>query len=297
MPVIELHQVDAFTDVLFGGNPAGVVTDARELSDAQMASIAREMNLSETAFVLPASLPDADVRLRYFTPTTEVRFCGHATIGTLFQLARDSLQGLGGPGINTIRVETGVGVIEMAVDNTDGDSRVTFTAPPVALEAYRLQGEAFADEFGVPPSVIDPQATIHVDPVLRNIFVPVGSLAALGELRFDFARIRERFGFEETVIFAWYARETVDPTRDVHVRGLAPNVGVDEDPVTGSMQAGLVLAAKANGYVPEDQAEVVTEQGHFVGRPGFATIHHDAERQQLKVTASAVHVFSTTLRL
>ena len=297
MKTIDLHQVDSFTDVLFGGNPAGVVTDASELSDSEMASIAREMNLSETAFVLPATSDNADVRLRYFTPTTEVRFCGHATIGALFQLAKCNMYGLGDPGTNNVRVETHVGVIEMSVSNMHGTSRVGFTAPPVALDEYRLQGPAFADEFGVPASLLDPDATILVDASLRNIFIPVASLQALGEQAFDFSRIRERFGFEDTVIFALFTKETVDPSHDLHVRGLAPNVGVDEDPVTGSMQAGLVLAAKANGYLASDQADVVTEQGHFIHRPGFASIHHSLERDELQVSASAVHVFSTSVQL
>ena len=294
---VDLHQVDAFTDVLFGGNPAGVVTNAAELSEAEMASIAREMNLSETAFVLPPTSPQADIRLRYFTPTTEVRFCGHATIGALFQLAECDLNGLGAPGTNNVRVETHVGLIEMSVTNTEDGVRVGFIAPPVALEKYRLQAADFAEEFGVPGSLLDPSGIIYLDPSLRNIFVPVVSLAALGEQTFDFSRIRERFGAEDTVIFALFTRETLDPAHDLHVRGLAPNVGVDEDPVTGSMQAGLVLAAKANGYLPENQPDVVTEQGHFIHRPGFAAIRHDLEHETLEVAASAVHVFSTTLRL
>ena len=81
--VVEIWQVDAFTARPFGGNPAGVVLDAVELSDEQMRKIAAEMNVAETAFVTPASRPDHDLRLRWFTPSgKEITFCGHATVAT-----------------------------------------------------------------------------------------------------------------------------------------------------------------------------------------------------------------------
>lgn len=96
MKIIDLHQVDAFTDKLFGGNPAGVVTNADGLTEEEMQKIAREMNLSETAFVLKPTQDGADVRLCFYTPPGDrIKFCGHATIGTLFQLAQLNLYGLG----------------------------------------------------------------------------------------------------------------------------------------------------------------------------------------------------------
>lgn len=75
-----VYQVDAFTRERFKGNPAGVVTKAEGLTDAQMQAIARELNNSETAFIFPPDGPDHEVRIRYFTPTMEVPTCGHATI-------------------------------------------------------------------------------------------------------------------------------------------------------------------------------------------------------------------------
>ena len=134
---IDLHQIDAFTDELFGGNPAGVVTNADGLTDKQMAKIAREMNLSETAFVLPPTTNDADIRLRYFTPEAEVSFCGHATIGTLCELARLKLHGLGEQNAN-IRVETAAGTFTMSSAAQKGAASATFTVPRPNMEVYRL---------------------------------------------------------------------------------------------------------------------------------------------------------------
>ena len=82
-----LYQIDAFTTTPFAGNPAGVVLAAEGMTDAEMLAVARELNNSETAFVLPADGSDHDVRVRFFTPTTEVPTCGHATIGAHYARA------------------------------------------------------------------------------------------------------------------------------------------------------------------------------------------------------------------
>lgn len=299
MKIIDLHQVDAFTNKLFGGNPAGIVTNADLLTDEEMKQVAREMNLSETAFVLKPSSSEADVRLRFFTPSgDEIAFCGHATIGALFQLAQLNLLGLGKPGKNEVQVETKAGTLPMAVTNEeDASPRVIFTAPNVEMKPYRLQGSAFANEFGVLPELIQAGSTILVDAVLHYVYIPVASLTLLGEQAFDFARIRQNFGPEKVVVFCFFTNETIEAQSDIHARGLAPNVGVDEDPFTGSMQAGLVHAAKQNGYITPNEERIITEQGNFIGRPGFAEVNHDMNNNEIRITASAAPVFSTRLEI
>lgn len=183
----------------------------------------------------------------------------------------------------------------MSVTNDGAKPKITFTAPKVEMEPYRLQGEEFADEFGVPASLIKSGGTILRDRNLNYVYIPVASLEELGKQVFDFPQIRKKFGEEYVIVFCFYTNETVDGKADLHARGLAPNVGVDEDPFTGSMQAGLVHAAKQNGLIPTDQADITTEQGHFVARPGFAVINHKDD--SLTVTATAMRVFSTKLEL
>lgn len=296
MKKIDLHQVDAFTDQLFGGNPAGIVTNADELTDQEMKNIAREMNLSETAFVLRPTSDDADIKLRFFTPPgDEIKFCGHATIGALFQLAQRNLYGLGREGANEVRVETNAGVLPMMVTNDGAGPKITFTAPEVDMTPYRLQGEAFASEFGIPVSLIKSGGTILRDANLNYVYIPAFSLQGLSSQVFDFGRIRQQFGKEKVVIFCFFVAEADGSNWVLQSRGLAPNVGVDEDPFTGSMQAGLVVAAKQNGAIPASQEKIISKQGSSVGRPGFAEINHCADR--LTVTASAVGVFSAQMEV
>lgn len=295
MTKIDLHQVDAFTNQLFGGNPAGVVTNADELSEQNMQNIAREMNLSETAFVCTPVAREATLKLRFFTRSgDEVPFCGHATVGTLAQLAKLNLFNLGAPGTQAVRAETGIGVLDMKVANSD-DTQIIFTAPPVTLELYSLQGEEFAEKLGIPAELLHSTAKILHDTTLNYLYIPVASLQALGKQAFDSNYIREQFGAENTVVFCLYTPETVSETADLHARSLAPNIGIDEDPFTGSMQAGLIQAAKENTLIDPKQTTITTEQGHFVGRPGSATVRQTASG--ITVAAHAVPVFSTEVEL
>lgn len=297
MKEIDVHQVDAFAEEIFGGNPAGVVTDANILTEIEMQNIAREMNLSETAFVLAPSAGNADLKLRYFTPTQEVPFCGHATVGALFQLAILHAFELDKPGENTVNIETGAGVLTAGVINHEETTKVTFDAPTVALTPYRLQGAAFAEAFGIPAELIKSDATILKDKDLNFVYVPTASLQMLGEQSFDFSRIREQFGTEEIVVFGLFSNGTMSESADLHARGLAPNIGIDEDPFTGAMQAGLVYAAKQNGFVEANKEIVVTEQGHFIGRPGRAEVHHNVASNEFRIAARAVRVFSSRWKL
>lgn len=298
MKTIDLYQVDAFTGKIFGGNPAGVVTNANELSDEEMGQIAREMNLSETAFVLKPTSNKADLKLRYFTPAAEVDFCGHATIGTLYELSRLNMYGLGSGGVGNVKVETNVGILEMSVVY-DGDDEpvVKFAAPAVDMVDFRLQGKQFAEKFGIQAGVLRSNTKILIDRALNYVYIPIVSLEELGKLEFDFTRIRLQFTNDNIVVFCLFTDGTFDENSSLHARGLAPLVGVDEDPFTGSMQSGLVHAAKLQGLTNKEQGKIIIEQGNFVGRPGFATVSHDVSSDTISVAAQAAHVFSTKIEL
>jgi trans-2,3-dihydro-3-hydroxyanthranilate isomerase len=298
MKKIDVHQVDSFTDKIFGGNPAGVVTNADGLSDDTMKSIAREMNLSETAFVLTATVPDADVKLRFFTKTAdEIDFCGHATVGALYELARLKMYNLGNNDNTVIRVETNVSVLNMSVDSRYQKIKVTFVAPQVAMKPFRLQGADFEKAFSIPSGSVMLGGDILIDETLNYVYIPTTSLDILGALRFDFSAIREQFQKDAIVVFCLFASQAFSETSDLRARGLAPLVGIDEDPFTGSMQAGMVYAAKQLGMLAENQEKVVVEQGNYVDRPGFATIHHTLKNNEISVTANVAHVFSTVMEV
>lgn len=297
MKKITIHQADSFTTNLFGGNPAGVVTDADSLTDKEMQSIAREMNLSETAFVLTPTTKEATVRLRYFTSgKAEVKFCGHATVAALYEIAKNNLLGTEKVGEYHFVIETKAGLLTMdIIKKSMDDIFVRFTAPPVDLTEYSSQHKDFSKRFDIALETIDTDYPVMIDKNLNYIYLTIRSLKNLGNLQFNFQQIVDNFKDEGIVVFCLLTPETFDKRNNVHARGLAPLVGIPEDPFTGSMQAGLAKYIKENKILPNIGKVIKTEQGHFMDRPGYAETSEDGN--DYVITGQAVHVFSSELSL
>lgn len=299
MKRVIVHQVDAFTNKIFGGNPAGVVVDANHLTDEDMQNIAREMNLSETAFLLKPTKKDADIKIRYFTSgKDEVDFCGHATIASLYEIGRLGLLGTQKKGKHQFLVETNVGILSMIViKKSVTNIAVQFTPPEVNLIPYHQSREIFAKRFGIPLITIDPRYPIMLEKNLTDIHLVITSLKTLGELDFDFQRIKDSFKQEKIVVFSLFTPETFHEMNDIHVRGLAPLVGVPEDPFTGRLQGAIATYAMLHNLLPKTKT-IRTEQGHFIGRPGFAQTTLPTQKENaIIVSGNAVHVFTGEINL
>jgi trans-2,3-dihydro-3-hydroxyanthranilate isomerase len=269
MPNIPIVQIDAFTSQPFGGNPAAVVLDAAGLSDALMQSIAKEMNLSETAFLTPPTRAavgavGADYRLRWFTPGAEVTFCGHATVATghalyeagRFTAARVTFETLGGTlGLartgDVFWLEPEPRVLTPYTEPVDG-----------IIEALGL-GNADCASWGAP--TLTPE---------RDLMLPCTGLDALRRSHSSSA-LAEIGSMRKLRGFALISRETLDPASSTHSRFYAPQVGVPEDPVTGSMHASLAEYMRALGLVGE---KFQAEQGDLMGRPGRLQIETKGPR-------------------
>jgi PhzF family phenazine biosynthesis protein len=220
--------LDVFTAEPLKGNPLAVVVDAEGLSDAQMAAYARWTNLSETTFLLPPTDPAADYRVRIFTPGGELPFAGHPTLGS----CQAWLDAGGVPRQAGVAVqECGVGLVR--VRQIEGASnRLAFAAPPL-----RRSGPA---EVEVVAQVLR-SLRLEADAVLQVEWIDNGpgwigvllrDATAVRALAPDFAAMR---GLNVGVVGAWPAGSEVD----VEVRAFVPDLGVPEDPVTGSLNAGL----------------------------------------------------------
>ncbi|HTS00715.1 MAG TPA: PhzF family phenazine biosynthesis isomerase, partial [Bacteroidota bacterium] len=123
---ISVKQVDAFTETPLTGNPAGVVVKADGLTDRQMQMVAREMSVPETAFILPPTMPGADLRIRWFSPTVEVPLCGHATIASFHALAESNMCGMENPGAYSFNLETRSGILPVEVTKTRDETDILF---------------------------------------------------------------------------------------------------------------------------------------------------------------------------
>jgi trans-2,3-dihydro-3-hydroxyanthranilate isomerase len=296
MRTIHVKQIDAFTKIPFGGNPAGVVTEAAGLTDEMQLQIAREINASETAFVSPSTV--ADYKLRYFTPGVEVDMCGHATVATFFAL---SDEGKLDPKKEIFMIETNSGVLPVEQAQMGGDTIFRLTLPKPQLVKIDVPRAEIASLLGLKE---DDLYDIPVMKVFVGIWWMVFGVKKLDKLmtaKPDLIAIEKasvRFGVGGITPFSL---ETLDKQYNYHLRAIAPAVGVAEDPVCGTGN-GCVAAYIAHHQLIEgkDQIDLVGEQGMEVGRPGCVYVHiarQNNEINTLSIGGTAVTMLDGTVRL
>lgn len=299
MRTYKLLQVDAFTDKLFGGNPAAVVFNAESLSDIEMKQIAREMNLSETAFILPSET--GNFRLLYFTPSgNEIKFCGHATVGALHAIALENEFGITKAGTYPLKVETNVGLMDMFVDyRSDKDISIQFNSTEIDLVIDKYSHEVNAEALGIDVLLIDESIPVMRDRTNNYVYLKVKSLKDLEKINYDVKKAHDFASKDGTVIFCLMINESFDGKNQIHSRCFAPLVGVVEDPATGSAQGALAAYALLNKLISEDGRIIGLEQGHFINRPSQINVKLIKEKDKFKATvfAKAVSVFRTELKL
>jgi trans-2,3-dihydro-3-hydroxyanthranilate isomerase len=266
--------VDVFTDVPLAGNQLAVFTDARDLTSEEMQLLARETNFSETVFVLPPSSPDADVRIRIFTPGLELPFAGHPTLGTAFVL--------GGPLSKiVIRLETGAGVIPVELER-DGP-RIVFgrmDQPIPTMEPVADPAPIFA-ALGVSGSGL-PVERYDLGP--GHLYIELGSPEEVAALRPDITALA-RASPDGVNCFARDGQHW-------KTRMFAPNHGVVEDPATGSAAGPLAVHLARHGRIPFGE-QIVIKQGAEINRPStlYAEAHGSADEiQRVVVGGCAVTV-------
>ena len=276
-------QVDVFTDRPFGGNPLAVFPDAEGLSAEEMQQLAREMNLSETTFVLPPRSPDADFRVRIFTPATELPFAGHPVVGTHWVLAHLGRVDLREP-VTQVRFELGTGVLPADL-HVSGDrvERIVMTQDRPEFAAVLEDITDLAAGLGLAPEAIR-ETGLPVQVVSTGVpqmMVPVRSLAevqSLGAHRLDVPALNRachRVGTECVMVFSF---ETERPEAAVHVRMFAPLFGIPEDPATGSANGALGAYLVRHRVVPVGvpTTRISSEQGAELGRPSRLFIEVDS---------------------
>lgn len=294
---IQVLAYNAFTEKPFGGNPAAVVIDASGLGDEDMQLIAGQMNLSETAFLLPPGSADADVRLRWFTPSQEVKLCGHATIAA-FAAAAEHGRFPAEPGQeHELRVETLSGILRVRIGERDGAVRVAMQIPVPEFEPLELDHSAFAALWGV--GADDLAGAWWRLPSTNYYYIPVRDGTALRSLTLDSEALAE---IDSGASFTFFTSDTVDPDSHWHLRFFAPFLGVPEDPVTGSAQGPLgPLHLRLAGAPPADGwTELKGEQGDGLGRPGRVIVRVRAEKgtvNDLEIAGGALAMLEGRMRV
>jgi PhzF family phenazine biosynthesis protein len=254
-------QVDVFGSHALAGNPVAVVHDATGLDEERMAEFARWTNLSETTFLLPPETEGADYRLRIFTPGEELPFAGHPTLGS----AHAWLQAGGNPASgDRVVQECGVGLVPL---RRDGDT-LAFRAPGF-LRSGPVEEEVLGQVVGAlglePPQQLD---AWWIDNGPGWLGLELDSAQTVLSLRPDFGSLEVDAG----VLGRFGAGEAESVGADVEVRAFCPGLGIDEDPVTGSLNAGFAVWLTGVGRLPPSYT---ARQGTALARDGRVRVTTD----------------------
>lgn len=266
-------QVDVFTERVFGGNPLAVVFEAAALSDGEMQAIAREMNCSETTFLLPPTRPDCAARVRIFTPARELPFAGHPTIGTAWVLATEHLLP---PNTRRFNLEEGIGPVEVTLEGEPARPSLLWMRHGEARFGPELTRRAgFAQALGLAESDLLAGAPICTGSTGNPfLYIPLRDREVVDRARLDVPALLAVQGEGPNVGVFVFAPDADPRAGRVYSRMFAPHTsGIPEDPATGSASGPLGAYLVERGLVtPAATVNILSEQGTRMGRPSFIRI-------------------------
>ncbi|MFT8340884.1 PhzF family isomerase [Clostridium beijerinckii] len=295
-----LYQVDSFTKEKFTGNPAGVISNADGLTDYEMQKIARELNNSETAFIFASNSNEYDVQVRFFTPTSEVPICGHATIASHYVRAIENE-------LETSRIyhKTGAGILPVDIIKENNDYKIIMTQGKIEfgeiidginkeelLKALKIKESDLLDDYKI--QIV---STGH-----SKVMIGIKSIETLNTLQPDYSALSK---LSEVIKCNGYYLFTTDSKESdilIHGRMFAPSIGINEDPVTGNANGPLGAYLVHHNLVKHNNSlfRFKAKQGEAINRPGIIEVEvkiEDNEPIETKVSGNAVIIFKSELLL
>jgi len=297
MTSLKYMHLDVFTRRRFEGNQLAVFFDAEGLDEGVMQTIAREMNFSESTFLMPAERPDTDLRMRIFTPGVELPMAGHPTIGTTYALAETAAIAPGrdhfvfGLGVGPTRVELrweGTRLVFASMDQRLPDVRPPVAPTDIVVRAAGVDADAHR-KTGLPIQ--------EISCGVPYILLPLATRADVDAATADITALRQitsAFPGEHTGIYL-FSTESAGDDVTAYSRMFAPGLGIAEDPATGSACGPLGCYLVQNGLVPRERAgQMVSWQGVAMGRPSRI---HVAITQDAAGAVSRVQVGGEAVRV
>ena len=286
---MNIFQVDAFSSKSFGGNPAGVVPNAKFLKSSDMQKIANEMNVSETAFV--QQLDENLFKVRFFTPICEVALCGHATIATFHTMANKGYIKSIENGVKRAELETNTGRYPIDISYKNGKPEYILMEQnrPKSFGKIRDMNELLdsmnlnMSHIGIQDEYIEPEI---ISTGLPDIILPIKDKDIFNNLNIDFQKLsRVSKNNDVTGVHAFYLPER--NSRVVYVRNFAPLVGIDEEAATWTANGALIYYLKNKNLIID--SEIIALQGSSLNRPSeiYCFIEEDIEGFKIKVGGKA----------
>jgi PhzF family phenazine biosynthesis protein len=295
-----LYQVDSFTKQLFLGNPAGVISNADGLTEEEMQKIARELNNSETAFILSPNKEGCDVHVRFFTPSNEVPICGHATIAAHFIRAIEERY----TGTQRVFQNTGAGILPVDITEIENSYKVTMTQGTIdfgnLIEGNQLERLISALKLTKDDLIKNAPVQI-VSTGHSKVMIGINDYKLLHNMNPDLeilSNLSSEIGCNGYYIFTF---DTNEPETLIKGRMFAPAIGINEDPVTGNANGPLGAYIIKYDLVEHNNPELfkfTAKQGATIGREGSIEVEvsiNNGEPKQVKVSGSAVIAFKSEL--
>lgn len=270
--LLKAYVVNAFTHDNKGGNKAGVVIDADNLTEDKMLSIAKKLNFSETAFVLSSKDPSYDYEVRFFTPATEVDLCGHATIGTFYTLGA---LGYIKPSEIPVKLKqkTLAGILEVEI-HFQGDkvNQVLMTQASPKFYPFSASLEELAEILSISPSEIGidemDAPPMIVSTGLKDIILPVKSLKVLKSINPNFQLLKNYISKTTALGIHVFTLDTENKENSAATRNFAPNVDIYEESATGTSNGALCAYLMKYNLLPyEETLSITCEQGYYMNNP------------------------------
>ena len=263
MPNISFLILDVFATDKYTGNQLAVCLNAGDLTDFQMQQIAREINFSETTFITSAEPVNGGYNTRIFTPTTELPFAGHPTLGTAFAIQQELIKSP----VGRVNLNYQVGQIPVDLNYLNGEPDILWMHQQQPQFDDPLAADTLAAVIGVKATDIDPRYPIEpVSTGLPFIIIPLTNLAAVSQAKLNLDLYASAVANLPAQAILLFCPETVNPDRQLHVRVFTECFGIPEDPATGSANGCLAAYLAKHQYFGSPKLDITVEQGVEMGR-------------------------------
>jgi trans-2,3-dihydro-3-hydroxyanthranilate isomerase len=265
--------VDVFAERKYQGNPLAVVLQAGGLGGETMQAIAREMNYSETTFLVAGEPDRLRFRVRIFTPEEEIPFAGHPVLGTAFIIRREVL----GRPVDRLVLDLPVGAVPVSIQDEDGLSGFLWMEQPSPVFGEAVEAAPVAEALGLGREDLDERFPVQaVSTGLPFLIAPLGSLEAVQRAAVDPLRLARLVEGREAKNLLIFARQACEPGHDLHVRVFVPFLGIPEDPATGSGNGCLAAYLVKHRCLGSDRIDLRAEQGYEMQRPSLLALRAHA---------------------
>jgi len=272
--------VDVFAEEKYAGNQLAVVRETKTLSDIEMQCIAKEMNYSETTFILSDEKRDSGYDVRIFTPETELPFAGHPTLGTAYVIQHEIVK----EPVNEIILNLKVGQIPVTLKYTDEQVDVLWMKQLNPIFGQAFDAGLISPVLSLDVKDIDDRFPIQdVSTGVPCIIIPLKTLDAIKRARISRNKYYELINEIQAKGLLIFCPETYNKENDLNVRFFADFYGVPEDPATGSANGCLAGYLVKHRYFGKDRINIRVEQGYEIGRPSLLFLKTDEKEEAIDV--------------